>query len=1261
MMDHVKPSLLLCTFVIFFSVTAAVAAMQNGPEGDGNPIVNPGLEQLVDGDPVGWGRYSPNGHNEASTVSPDARTGDAALLIDVDQARLLRPDLSTIRQAWNQRLSWDADGWAEPGATYTVSFYYKTEGDPKLRFGLERRRYEDAEKKEGVRTHNQYTDFPPVENWTYAEVEFEWPHPDTHTDFGVLIQFFTQNGANGKIWIDDVEISEVDLGVIGANGTDRPSGIFYISPDGDDRDSGTFEAPWRTLGHVSRQAIAGDTIVFFPGDYSGVLRPVRSGTADAPITFKSMERRTARLVGQSGAEHAVQLSRVEHILVEGFHIKPQSSQGRWMLVDGSKYIRIEDVFMEDAHGGMPFHITHSEHIYMRDSVLRKYTSGNMARVGDSNYLLFEGNSISRAGHSPFQFYPDSSSQYVVVRGNVFHAAWGRNFEFFGTRDILFEHNIITNAFDSGRSASTNAKFATDHGIFRFNRIFRNWGGAIHLYPFRDVWLSNIRLYHNVFDDNNEYGIATSNSPGQMRHVQFLNNVFSRNDKHGSEHQVSFSSIGNPDTNDQGEPIPRVSFLNNVVAANRKEHERVIGFGGQSVDVQTVQNDLWTTISLSNKSVSFSQNINVSPQFVDAAIYNHAPAPGSPLINSGDFLTTAVGTGEGHIIPVEDAAYFYDGFGIQGEQGDLIAIGSPDQIARIIKVDLDKNQLILDRTVQWDNGAPVSFPWSGSAPDIGVYEIGTDARPSVQVVASPFVTRPNEEVNLSVSLFGIDDPDEIRWQLGDGTVAFGEEFTHRYAEPYDYPIRVRVTTKSGEVYRGAGYVVIDRERPIDAPFIHTTFDSNDEDWWWLWKTYRPMPADWSRDLDAGTGNGVLRVSDPGGGALSAKIAPADWDIDLYPWIYARYRILPDTPIGLYIEGFRGIGGGGRRTWLAATEKNRDIGSNHLTHYELIDDGEWHTLLLDARIIRDQHPDVNVLQRLGLESRSNSKKGDTYWLDEFAILPAEALNVTFWKVKLSDMQRGHIDVVSPREGAAVHGDMIIATVLTAYDNGSGDDSTFEIERIDFEIDRERWLMPEGFGSSPDLRIDTNNLSEGPHQLVISLTDQTGRTIKRDVSFNVRNWRVIKDELKPPVETSFFGTILTTDHSMTSAESDGWAYASDLDEPDFIHMTGKVKVADGEAFLIWDSPGLRSFEIVVRSKSSDVNSIIETFVDRGDGVWVELPYTVRSARTTDGMTEGWVKHIIQGSDHDDAESFKLLIGSKALGKTFTVEQVTLEVRSR
>ena len=90
-------------------------------------------------------------------------------------------------------------------------------------------------------------------------------------------------------------------------------------------------------------------------------------------------------------------------------------------------------------------------------------------------------------------------------------------------------------------------------------------------------------------------------------------------------------------------------------------------------------------------------------------------------DAGRPLTCAIGSGKGRDLPVSDAAYFYDGFGIEGETGDWIAVGDGANLARVLRITTNYYQadvLHLDREVEWRVGAPVSLPWQGDAPEEG---------------------------------------------------------------------------------------------------------------------------------------------------------------------------------------------------------------------------------------------------------------------------------------------------------------------------------------------------------------------------------------------------------------------------------------------------------------------------------------------------------------------------------------------------------------
>jgi hypothetical protein len=739
---------------------------------------------------------------------------------------------------------------------------------------------------------------------------------------------------------------------------EAPAQTHYLAPDGDDAAAGTEQAPWRSLQRASEALAPGTTLVLMPGEYPGTLAISAQASADAPVVVRAAERRTARLTSDGDGGFAVSINGAAHVRLEGLWLRPDPVNGRWLLAADTSHLSIEDCLMEKAGAGLPLQIEGCKQLRIIDSVIREHYGGNMARIAESTRVLIEGCSITRTGHCPLQLFPDGSNSYVVLRGNVFHSGWGRNFALREVEHILFEHNVVTNAFNSGRSASSYAKFWPTPGIFRFNRVFHNHGGALNAEQCR-----NARYYNNVFDHNAHDGHKVSGAEGRVENVVFANNVFSRNDQYGSHRQLQLG----------GGTAEQVRLIHNVFHAPHEGLPLVQDYGAR-----------FTLEALAAEhGERYRGNLEVEPGFADPALYDHALRDDSPLRDAGAPLTHAVGAGEGTRLAVTDPWGFYDGYGIEGEQGDLIAVGDPGRTARVVEVDHQAGALVLDRVLSWSDGDPVSLPWSGEAPDIGAFEHGADGRASVQVVAEPFEARPGERVTLRAIVHGNAAPREVRWQLGDGTLAVGFEVTHSYAEEYDYPIRVRVVDEDGRVHRGAGYVVVAETVDPSQPLVHTTWDRDDDSAWWLWKSYRPFPARYQDRVDAETGRGHRHVVAPEDrGWLPAQIHPIGWDIDRYPRVLIRYRVGEGTPISIELRAFSGP------SLIAAASPAASVSEDRwLTGDLLRDDEQWHELAIDARVIREINPEVQVLEglRIGAAPRENVKEGHWYELDEVIIGP------------------------------------------------------------------------------------------------------------------------------------------------------------------------------------------------------------------------------------------------------------------------------------
>ena len=146
---------------------------------------------------------------------------------------------------------------------------------------------------------------------------------------------------------------------------------------------------------------------------------------------------------------------------------------------------------------------------------------------------------------------------------------------------------------------------------------------------------------------------------------------------------------------------------------------------------------------------------------------------------------------------------------------------------------------MDRRLTWRDGDRSRSPTDGAAPEAGVCQEGLGSRDGAGV-AEPYRPQPGESVRLRAVVRGQAQLASIFWHLGDGAVASGPEVEHSFAEAYDYPVRVLVTTDTGERLWGTECLIVEEPLGATTPLMHSTFGPEDEDWWFRWQCYRPAP-------------------------------------------------------------------------------------------------------------------------------------------------------------------------------------------------------------------------------------------------------------------------------------------------------------------------------------------------------------------------------------------------------------------------------------
>ena len=105
---------------------------------------------------------------------------------------------------------------------------------------------------------------------------------------------------------------------------------FYVSPDGDDSDAGSKNAPWETIQYAAYNAVAGDKVLVREGRYNETVYVENSGSETGGyIVFASYPGETAVLDGTGlsipyGENGLFQIENKQYIRISGFLIRPET-------------------------------------------------------------------------------------------------------------------------------------------------------------------------------------------------------------------------------------------------------------------------------------------------------------------------------------------------------------------------------------------------------------------------------------------------------------------------------------------------------------------------------------------------------------------------------------------------------------------------------------------------------------------------------------------------------------------------------------------------------------------------------------------------------------------------------------------------------------------------------------------------------------------------------------------------------------------------
>jgi len=218
-------------------------------------------------------------------------------------------------------------------------------------------------------------------------------------------------------------------------------------------------------------------------------------------------------------------------------------------------------------------------------------------------------------------------------------------------------------------------------------------------------------------------------------------------------------------------IPDVIFDSNLIS-----HTSV----GQDIARIETAHQVFTDYTLSELQATypatFLNNIEGDPLFNDSANYNFTLQDTSPAIDTGTWLTTVVSaSGTSTQVQLDDSSYFFDGWGIAGETGDLIKTAT-GVTATITNVNSGTSEITVSPAISWVQNEGVALDYAGNAPDMGYVESGVTTAPTVSAaVGLAAGGSPTESGTTGIFTFSVDSGGSVsvEWVLA-GTGTWGTD-------------------------------------------------------------------------------------------------------------------------------------------------------------------------------------------------------------------------------------------------------------------------------------------------------------------------------------------------------------------------------------------------------------------------------------------------------------------------------------------------------
>lgn len=540
---------------------------------------------------------------------------------------------------------------------------------------------------------------------------------------------------------------------------------YYVSPNGDDANPGTKTLPMQTIGKAAGVAKAGDVVLIQAGIYYEYVTPLYSGEPDKYITYQNAGDGEVVIDAQNGQRAGcIEINNKSYLQFIGLTVRGANSYQTWpragiSMTDGTHHILLDNITTYNNFVGImaygrdqPVSFITVKNSKTFDPVAK---TGNLhygvffyQKVYDSNivdnhvaYTLPEDQSYGIEVSTDFPGLQSNGASRIIITGNeVDHnetegihtwnamGVWiGKNYLHDngatgiqiedGSENIVVEGNLSENnaqkyEFEAGAWIDGSKNVLVRNNVLRSNKVGLLVTSTDRVIVHDNYVYLNDRGAQNL---DNAAGLIVDDS---VTNLSVTHNTFYKNGANSAQRGAVDFGPFHPSCSS-------ISFKNNIIAETASildlAQDSCSGFVSDFNDFFNTrplvmkwnqsQMDWLTYLTVSGQDV---HSLTQDPVFTDSLAFDFSLKPTSPLIGMGTVLAQTTNRGNGKTVIVTAADFFSDGFGVAN--GDAIVIGNSQ--ANIAAVDYTSHSITLDRAIRWNEGDPVSFPFDGSAPDMG---------------------------------------------------------------------------------------------------------------------------------------------------------------------------------------------------------------------------------------------------------------------------------------------------------------------------------------------------------------------------------------------------------------------------------------------------------------------------------------------------------------------------------------------------------------